>query len=46
MDTGGVMVPLCKSDEGSAVDLVGGPRAGQEEAGFGVDGHCGVGKAL
>lgn len=46
MDTGGVKVPLSKCDEGSAVDLVAGPRAGLEAAGIGEDGHCGVGKAL
>lgn len=46
MDTGGVMAPLSKCDEGSVVDLVGGPRADLVAAGIGEDGHCGVGKAL
>lgn len=46
MDTGGVMVPLCKCDEDSAVNLVDGPKADLVAAGIGEDGHCGVGKAL
>ncbi len=46
MDTGDVMAPLSKCDEGSAVDLVGGPRADLVAAGIGEDGHYGVDKAL
>lgn len=46
MDTGGVMVRQSKCDVGSAVDLVGGPRADLVVAEVGEDGHCDVGKAL
>lgn len=46
MNRGDVRVPPSKCDEGSAVDLVGGPRGGLEVAATGEVGHCGVGKAL